>query len=68
MAQKYIRIGGLASTASKNGLIPASPATIWRKVKDGTFPKPIKLGDRITAWRLDDIEEWLAARHGEVSK
>ena len=68
MAQKYIRIGGLASTTGKRGLIPASPATIWRKVKDGTFPKPVKLGDRITAWRLDDIEVWLAARHGEVAK
>lgn len=68
MAQKYIRIGGLASTTGKSGLLPASPATIWRKVKDGTFPKPVKLGDRITAWRLDDIEAWLAARHGAVCK
>lgn len=56
MAQKYIRIGGLASTTGKNGLIPASPATIWRKVKDRTLPQPIKLSNRITAWKLDDIE------------
>lgn len=59
---KYVRISQLTD------IVPMSKATIWRKLKDGTFPKPIKLGDRITAWRLDDIEEWLAARHGEVSK
>ena len=68
MAQKYIRIGGLATTAGKDGVIPASPATIWRKVKEGTFPKPVKLGERITAWKLEDIEAWLAARHEETAK
>jgi prophage regulatory protein len=68
MAQKYIRIGGLATTAEKDGVIPASPATIWRKVKAGTFPQPVKLGERITAWRMDDIEKWLAARHSEAAK
>jgi len=68
MAQNYIRIGTLASTRKKQGLLPASPATIWRKVKDGTFPKPVKLGDRITAWHMDEIEKWLAARHNEAAK
>ncbi len=68
MAQNYIRIGELASTPNKVGLLPASPATIWRKVKDGTFPEPVKLGERITAWRMEDIEAWLAARHKEVAK
>lgn len=40
-------------------LIPAiyafSTATLWRKVKVGTFPKPVKLGPRITAWRVEAI-------------
>ena len=67
MARTYIRINELATTSSKEGLLPASPATIWRKVKAGTFPKPVKLGDRITAWHMDDIESWLASRH-EVAK
>jgi len=48
--------------------LPFSPATIWRKVKEGSFPKPVKLGERITAWRMDDIEAWLAARHEEGAK
>jgi prophage regulatory protein len=40
-------------------IFPFSPATLWRKVKAGTFPKPIKLGPRITAWRVEDIRELL---------
>ena len=68
MAQTYIRINELATISGKGGLMPFSPATIWRKVKDGTFPKPIKLGERITAWHMDDIEAWLAARHEEAAK
>lgn len=66
MARNYIRISELATTSGKEGLLPASPATIWRKVKAGTFPKPVKLGERITAWHMGDIEAWLAAQHAVV--
>jgi prophage regulatory protein len=36
-------------------IFPFSSATLWRKVKAGTFPKPVKLAPRITAWRVEDI-------------
>ena len=36
-------------------LIPVSKSTWWEGVKRGKFPKPIKLGRRITCWRLTDI-------------
>ena len=58
----YVRVSQLTK------MIPVSKASIWRKVKDGSFPKPVKLGERITAWHMDDIEAWLAARHEEVAK
>ena len=38
-----------------NGPIPVSRSTWWAGVKSGRFPKPIKLGPRITAWRAEDI-------------
>ena len=38
-------------------IFPFSSATLWRKVKAGTFPKPVKLGPRITAWRSEDIRQ-----------
>ena len=34
-------------------------STIYAKISDGTFPKPIKLADRISVWKLTDIEKWM---------
>lgn len=39
---------------------PFSSATLWRKCKDGKFPKPVKLSERVTAWRVGDIRAHLA--------
>jgi prophage regulatory protein len=36
-------------------IFPFSSATLWRKVKSGTFSQPAKLGPRITACRVEDI-------------
>ena len=35
--------------------IPVSSSTWWAGVKTGRFPKPLKLGPRTTAWRVEDI-------------
>jgi prophage regulatory protein len=44
------------------GIIPFSSATLWRKVKAGTFPAPVKLSERVTAWRAADVAAWMQAR------
>lgn len=36
-------------------IIPVSRATWYQGIKDGRFPKPIKLGERIPVWRVEDI-------------
>jgi len=36
-------------------IIPVSKSTWWEGVKTGRFPKPLKLGERITVWRVEDI-------------
>ncbi len=36
-------------------LIPVGKSTWWEGVKSGRFPKPVKLGPRVTCWRLADI-------------
>lgn len=41
-------------------VIPFSSATLWRKVADGSFPAPVKLGPRITAWAVKAIRQWMA--------
>ncbi|HEX7687921.1 MAG TPA: AlpA family phage regulatory protein [Burkholderiaceae bacterium] len=44
-------------------VIPFSSATLWRKVKSGDFPKPIKLSQRVTAWKVEDVRAWMQARN-----
>ena len=60
MAQRVIRISDLASTKGKPGLLPVSPATLWRWVKEKKAPAPFKLGPNVTVWDLDQIEAFLA--------
>jgi len=36
--------------------IPISRSSWWKGVKEGRYPKPVKLGPRTTAWRLSDIQ------------
>jgi predicted DNA-binding transcriptional regulator AlpA len=43
-------------------MLPVSAPTIWRWVKLGTFPKPIRLGPQTTAWPVSDIEDFIAQR------
>jgi predicted DNA-binding transcriptional regulator AlpA len=46
------------------GIVPFSPATLWRKVADGSFPKSVKLSVRITAWEVAAVCAWLANPSG----
>ncbi|MFY9291716.1 MAG: AlpA family phage regulatory protein [Methylorubrum rhodinum] len=36
-------------------LFACSDDTIWRRVKTGAMPAPVKLGPRTTAWRVGDL-------------
>lgn len=38
---------------------PVGKSTWWAGVKTGRFPKPVKLGCRTTAWRVEDIRALL---------
>lgn len=40
--------------------IPVSKSTWWAGIKAGRYPKPVKLGPRITAWRVQDIRALIA--------
>lgn len=32
------------------------PATVYRRVNDGTLPKPVKIGPRVARWMADEVE------------
>ena len=47
----------LPSIIKPDGPIPVSRSTWWEGIRRGRYPKPVKLGPRITAWRVEDIRD-----------
>ena len=39
-----------------------SRSTLYRRVAAGDFPRPIKLGERASAWSAAEIDAWIADR------
>lgn len=58
----FVREANLVSKRGKMGYLPFTSGTLWNKVKAGDFPKPVKLSERVTAWRLGDVRAWLKSK------
>ena len=41
---------------------PVSKSTWWAGVKKGRYPPSVKLGPKMTAWRVEDIRELIASQ------
>jgi prophage regulatory protein len=63
-ATGFVRIWSIIGDSESNpptpAIIPVSRSTWWAGVKSGRFPSPIKLGPRITAWRVEDIRRLIS--------
>lgn len=42
--------------------LPFSAPTLWRKVKAGEFPAPVKLSQRVTCWQVGAVRAWMTAQ------
>lgn len=59
----FLRIKGVLSK------IPVSRATWYQMVKDGRAPKPIRLSEGVSVWRVSDIDalcQQIEQQAGEV--
>jgi predicted DNA-binding transcriptional regulator AlpA len=45
----------LSSILAPKGPLPISRSSWWAGVASGRYPKPVKLGPRITAWRVNEL-------------
>jgi len=68
-AAGYLRLHQIIGRPARCGqpaippLIPVSRSTWWAGVKSGRYPRPTHvLGERITAWRAEDIRRLLDGR------
>jgi prophage regulatory protein len=74
MSQRVFRVSDLATTpataatrnkkakSAKQGILPVSPATLWRWVREDRFVKPFKLSEKVTVWDAAAVEAWLTQR------
>jgi prophage regulatory protein len=63
-ATGYLRLPHIIGDAKRGipALIPVSRSTWWAGVKIGRYPQPTRaLGDRITAWSIEDIRAFIEA-------
>ena len=40
--------------------IPISKTSWWGGVKSGKYPKPVKLSQNVTAWKVEDIRQLIS--------
>jgi len=57
MIQKFIRFPAVKEITGGT-----SRVTIWRWVRAGIFPAPIKIGPNSSAWLLEDVLAWVSSR------
>ncbi len=53
----YLRLAQIVGD-KKTGtpaIFPVSKSTWWQGVKSGRYPQPVKLSERCTAWRVEDV-------------
>jgi predicted DNA-binding transcriptional regulator AlpA len=56
-ATGFLRLPQIIGNAKKGiqPLIPVSRSCWWEGCRTGKFPKPIKIGKKVTMWRASDI-------------
>jgi prophage regulatory protein len=56
----------LLSADDLRGLgIQFSRVTLWRLVREGKFPRPLKVSEQRNAWIAEEVETWISARAAE---
>jgi len=56
MAQQILKLIEIKKDTGLSG------SSIYRMAKAGTFPKPIKLGERSSGWIASEVDQWLNER------
>lgn len=57
----YLRLRDIIGNrkAGIPALYPVSKTTLWLRIREGKFPKPVKLSPGVTAWRVEEVRALL---------
>lgn len=39
--------------------LPFGRTTLWKLIKEGKFPSPIRISNRMSCWKYEAVREWL---------
>jgi prophage regulatory protein len=60
----YVRLSQIVGNPNADPpippIIPISKSTWWAGVRSGRYPSSVKLGPRITVWRIEDIRKLIS--------
>lgn len=59
MHNQILPVGPLLRRSSVETETGLSKSEIYRRIKLGTFPAPLKLGVRAVAWKATEIDAWI---------
>jgi hypothetical protein len=64
----FLRLEQITGNPKKGipAIIPIGKSTFLKRVKDGVFPPPARLGVRTVAWRVEDIKSLIDSLGGSV--
>jgi prophage regulatory protein len=57
----FVRVGTLAK------VLGIAVVTVWRWSANGKLPQPVKLSERVTAWRAEDIRDWMNIKNNSAN-
>jgi prophage regulatory protein len=46
-------------------LVGMTRSTLYARIKDNAFPRPVRIGPRAVAWRQSEISAWIENRTSE---
>ena len=62
LKSESVFVAGFLRLPQVLAIYPVSKSTWWAGVRDGRFPKPVRLSRRCTAWRTSDIRDLIEGK------
>jgi predicted DNA-binding transcriptional regulator AlpA len=64
--QEVLPADGLVRLSQVLAVYPVGKSTWWAGIRSGRYPKALKLGPRMSAWRVEDIRALIAQAEAET--
>lgn len=62
------RLYRLCHLTAPDGRIGVSKATLYRLIKAGKFPPPIRITERLSGWPSAEVDAWIDAKSRGVQQ